>query len=124
MLANDRILGAHGVIAPAREFIFDPIYSIIDHNPPAGFNSGYTLAQTGHNARYVRSAPVGHLKIEARPSLHDKYIEVIQGTGFNFNKDLAFTGSKIGNIFVPEDIGTAMLVKTKGFHFFLDPFRR
>jgi len=51
--------------------------------------------------------------------VHDKYIEVIQGTGFDFNEDLAFTGSGIGNIFVPENIGTAMLVKTKGFHLFV-----
>jgi len=107
------------VIAPAREFIFDRIYSMIDHNPPAGFKSGYALAQTGHNSCYVCSAPVGHLKIKARPSVHDKYIEVIQGTGFDFNEDLAFTGSGIGNIFVPENIGTAMLVKTKGFHLFV-----
>jgi hypothetical protein len=73
------------VIAPAGEFILERIYSMIDHNPPAGFNSGHALAQTGHNSRYVSSAPVGHLKIKARPSLHDKYIEVIEGTGFNFN---------------------------------------
>ena len=50
--------------------------------------------------------------------MHDKYIEVIQSTGFDFNKYLAFAGSGIGNIFVPENIGAAMLVKTKGFHLF------
>ncbi len=117
MLANNHIPGAHGVLAPAREFIFDRIYSMIDHNPLAGFKSGNALAQTGHNSGYVRSAPVRHLKIKARPSSHDPYIEVIQSAGFDFDKDLASTGSGIGNIVVPENIETAMLVKTKSFHF-------
>jgi len=61
---------------------------------------------------------VRHLEIEARPSFHDKYIEVIQSTGPDLNKDLAFAGSGIGNIVIPENICAAMLVKTKGFHLF------
>jgi hypothetical protein len=122
MLANNHIPGAHGVLAPARKFIFDRIYSMIDHNPQAGFKSGHALAQTSHDSSYVCSAPVGHLKIKARPSVHDKYIEMIQSTSSDLNKDLAFAGSGIGNIFVPENIETAMLVKTKRFHLFCDPF--
>ena len=85
-------LGLMAVLAPACEFIFDRIYSVIDHNPLAGFKSCYALAKTGHNSGNVRSTPVRHLEIKARPSAHDPYIEMIQSAGFDFDKYLALTG--------------------------------
>jgi hypothetical protein len=109
------------VLAPAGEFIFDRIYSMIDHYPLAGFQPGYLRAQAGDNSGYVRSAPVRHLEIKARQTSHDPYIEVIQGAGFDFDKDLTFTGNRVGNIIVPENIQAAMLVVAKGFHI-LFPF--
>jgi hypothetical protein len=43
---------------------------------------------------------------------------VIKGAGFNFDKGLTLAENGIGDIIVPEDIKTAMPVKTKGFHVF------
>jgi hypothetical protein len=116
MLADDHVPGTHAVLAPAGEFIFDRVYSVIDHYPPAGFQSGYAGAGAGNNPRYVRSAPVRHFKIEARPSPHHPYIQVIQGTCLDFDKDLACTWSGIGNVIVFKYIQIAMLVKTESFH--------
>jgi hypothetical protein len=89
---------------------------MIDHNPPAGFQSGNALAQTGHNSGYVCSAPVGHLEIKTRPSSHYPYIEVVQSASFDFDEHLASTGSGVVNVVVPQNIEAAMLVKTESFH--------
>jgi hypothetical protein len=121
MFAYDDVPGTHAVFAAAGKFILDPADSMIDYDPQAGFQTGYARTQTGYDSRHVRSAPVRHLKIKAGNASHDPYVEMVQGTCLDIDKHLALTGDRIGDIIVLENIRTAMLVETEGFHI-LRPF--
>src|SRR5215831_4302140 len=67
------------------------------------------LSHLGNHAGNVAAVDVRQL--DARQSLADKQVQVVQRTSLYPNQDLVFPGTRIGNVFVLEDFWTAELVE-------------
>ena len=118
VLPDDVVAGADGALAPPRELVVDEADPGVDHHALADAPAGDPGAQGQDLARDIRTAPVGHLQLQPRPSAPDPDVQVVQGAGPHADHHLAGRKLGVGHVTVAQHIQFAVLLEIDGFHRF------
>src|SRR5205085_4835879 len=82
----------------------------------ADLHGGHGGANLDHVARDVTAGPEGQGRLERRDALAHEEIEVIQRARLHADEHLVRRDLRIGDVVVPELVGTAELVEREGLH--------
>jgi hypothetical protein len=113
---NQSIVSAEIVIPVEAVFAVSAGYSLCDHNAISSCHMVDTFAHVSDDSCCIHTRYERQWELDTGQSLANPEVQVIDGSRFHVDQNIAWTDCRCGNVLLHQSIDAAMLVNPHTFH--------